>query len=66
MSGGDWPVFDREVRGRVRELALELLGKPSFRSADEWRWGRKGSLSLVMSGERAGLWHAYPVVTHTH
>ena len=56
MSGGDWQVFDREVRGRVRELALELLGKPSFRSADEWRWGRKGSLSLVMSGERAGLW----------
>lgn len=56
MSGGDWKVFDREVHGRVRELALELLGKPSFRSADEWRWGRKGSLSLVMSGERAGLW----------
>ena len=56
MSGGDWHAFDREVRVRVRELALELLSKPSFRSADEWRWGRKGSLSLVMSGERAGLW----------
>jgi putative DNA primase/helicase len=56
MSGGDWHAFDREVRGRIRELAMELLGKPGVRTADEWRWGRKGSLSLVMSGERAGLW----------
>ncbi len=56
MSGFDWHAFDREVRGRIRELALELLGKPGLRSADEWRWGRKGSLSLVMSGERVGLW----------
>ncbi|WP_395663733.1 toprim domain-containing protein, partial [Aestuariivirga sp.] len=56
MSGGDWHAFDREVRGQVRELALELLGKPGLRTPDEWRWGRKGSLSLVMSGERAGLW----------
>jgi putative DNA primase/helicase len=56
MSGGDWHTFDREVRGRICELALELLGKTSLRSADEWRWGRKGSLSLVMSGDRAGLW----------
>lgn len=56
MSGGDWHAFDREVRIRVRELALELLGKPGLRTPDEWRWGRKGSLSLVMSSERAGLW----------
>jgi putative DNA primase/helicase len=56
MSGGNWHAFDREVRVRVRELALELLGKPGLRTPDEWRWGRKGSLSLVMSGERAGLW----------
>ena len=50
MSGGDWHAFDREVRGRVRELALELLGKPSFRLADEWLWGRKGMMGL-RSGE---------------
>ncbi|MCX7347898.1 MAG: conjugal transfer protein TraA, partial [Alphaproteobacteria bacterium] len=56
MSGRDWQAFDREVRARVRVLALELLGKPGLRTPDEWRWGRKGSLSLVMSGERAGLW----------
>jgi putative DNA primase/helicase len=56
MSGCDWQEFDREVRGRIRELALELLGKPGLRTVDEWRWGRKGSLSLVMSGGRAGLW----------
>ena len=56
MSGGDWQVFDEELRRRVRDIALELLGKPQHRSGEEWRWGRKGSLSLVVSGGRAGLW----------
>ena len=27
-----------------------------MRSSREWRWGRHGSLSLVMSGAKAGQW----------
>lgn len=56
MSAAAWQVFDRELQHRIRELARELLGKPDSLTAEEWRWGRKGSLSLVVSGARAGLW----------
>ena len=56
MSGRDWQAFDAELRARVPELAVELLGKPSFRAGEEWRWGRKGSLSVVVSGDKAGMW----------
>lgn len=44
------------MRARAPELAVELLGKPSFRAGHEWRWGRKGSLSVVVSGDKAGMW----------
>jgi len=56
MSGWDWRAFDAELRARVPELVVELLGKPSFRVGQEWRWGRKGSLSVVVGGARAGMW----------
>ncbi|RDC69826.1 toprim domain-containing protein [Rhodovulum sp. 12E13] len=57
MSGRDWRAFDAELRTRVPELAVELLGKPTFRTGQEWRWGRKGSLSIIISGPRAGMWY---------
>jgi putative DNA primase/helicase len=56
MSGRDWRAFDAERRARVPELAVELLGKPTSRAGQEWRWGRKGSLSVVVGGARAGMW----------
>jgi len=56
MSGRDWRAFDAELRARVPELAVELLGKPTFRAGQEWRWGRKRSLSVVVGGARAGMW----------
>lgn len=48
--------FDAELRARVPELAVELMGRPSFRTRQEWRWGRKGSLSMVIAGAKAGVW----------
>jgi putative DNA primase/helicase len=56
MSRRDWQAFDAEVRARAPELAIELMGKPTFRADQEWRWGRKGSLSVVIAGARAGIW----------
>ena len=56
MSGWDWRAFDAELRAQVPDLAVELLGKPTFRAGQEWRWGRKGSLSVVVGGARAGMW----------
>ncbi len=56
MSGRDWQAFDAELRARAQELAVELLGNPSLRAGQEWRWGRKGSLSVVIAGAKAGMW----------
>ena len=56
MSGRDWQAFDAELRARAPELVVELLGKPTFRAGQEWRWGRKGSLAVVIAGPGAGMW----------
>ena len=56
MSGRDWQAFDAELRARAPEIAAELLGKPSSRTGQEWRWGRKGSLAVVIAGARTGMW----------
>ena len=48
MSGRDWQAFDAELLARAQELAVELLGKPSVRAGQEWRWGTKGSLAVVI------------------
>ena len=61
MSEPDWGAFDAELRARVPELALELLGNPTFRLGQEWRWGRKGSLSVVVSGDKAGMWFDHEI-----
>ena len=37
-------------------LLTELLGKPARRTARQWRWNRRGSLSAVVSGAKAGTW----------
>jgi putative DNA primase/helicase len=37
-------------------LLQDLLGKPSRRTARQWRWNRRGSLSAVMSGAKIGTW----------
>ena len=37
-------------------LLQDLLGKPSRRTARQWRWNRRGSLSAVMGGAKIGTW----------
>jgi hypothetical protein len=44
------------LRDRAGELGEAMLGAPSYRGRAEWRWGRRGSLALVVSGERRGQW----------
>ena len=45
------------LRARAAEVGEALLGPPAWRRRSELRWGRRGSLSLAVAGERAGLWH---------
>jgi len=51
------------LRARAGEVGEALRGPPSYRSRSEFRWGRKGSLSLAIAGERAGLWHDHEAGT---
>ena len=37
-------------------LLEELLSKPSRRTARQWRWNRRGSVSAVVHGAKAGTW----------
>jgi putative DNA primase/helicase len=39
---------------RIDSLALCILGKPTHRYPSEWRYGRRGSLSIVIRGDKRG------------
>ena len=52
-----------ELRNRLREdvegLAVDLLGEPSSRSGAELRFGRQGSLSVVIGRSKRGTWFSH-------
>jgi putative DNA primase/helicase len=47
------------LAGRTAELAIALLGEPNraISGRRELRFGRHGSLAVVIAGSKAGLWH---------
>ena len=61
---------------RMRDLARELVGgDPTHRGREEWRYGRRGSLAVVVAGPKCGSWHdheageggdALALVAHLH
>ncbi len=42
---------------QARQIGIILLGEPSMVSRHELRWGHHGSLSLKISGQKAGLFY---------
>jgi putative DNA primase/helicase len=46
----------RALDAAASEVALALLGEPSQRMRDQWRWGRHGSLSVEVGGVKRGTW----------
>ena len=42
---------------RANAIAEAILGEPSFRHPNEYRWGKRGSLSVRVSGKRRGFWY---------
>jgi hypothetical protein len=48
---------------RAQDLAVHLLGEPSYRGRGEWRWGSRGSFSLATAGPKRGLWHCHEAGT---
>ena len=43
----------------LKAVALEVLGQPTERRGNEWRYGRHGSLVVNISGQRAGSWRDF-------
>jgi putative DNA primase/helicase len=48
-----------ELTARAENAAQSLLGQPTGRSRGALRFGRKGSVEVIVSGSKAGLWHDY-------
>lgn len=67
LQGSSPPVTVREnflsfaevedqLRERIVQLAEELLGKPTSRSGDKLRFGKRGSVSVFISGDKQGVY----------
>jgi len=54
MSGAS--QFQSALIDRLPQLLYELLGKPAAKTGTEWRYRRKGSLSVRVDGAKAGQW----------
>lgn len=52
----DWEDFNAELRAHVPELVEDVMGPASIQSPREWRWGRQGSLSIIIAGAKTGVW----------
>ena len=53
----DLDAIRAELRARTEDVALELLGQPNRKLSrgKEWRWNRKGSVEVTLSGRDRGL-----------
>lgn len=47
------------LTAHAEAAAQRLLGEPTGRSRSALRFGRKGSVEVIVSGPKAGLWHDY-------
>ena len=64
MSGCfDLEKLRADLAAHAEAVAVALLGKPGTRSRGELRYGRKGSVAIVLAGKQAGLWHDHEVGT---
>jgi putative DNA primase/helicase len=55
----DMKTITTALMGRAAEVAIALLGEPNrqLSSKRELRFGRKGSLAVVVAGAKAGWWY---------
>jgi putative DNA primase/helicase len=55
----DAATVARTLADRAESIAPALLGEPTSKSRHELRWGRRGSVSLRLTGTKRGLWCDY-------
>lgn len=58
------PSIHDSLKERMPDLVQDLLGNPSSRSGIQWRFGRKGSISVTVNGSQKGLYSNFETGTH--
>lgn len=60
-SAGDLLMGDLSKRfaSFAGEVAVKLLGQPTYRTSTQLRWGRKGSFVVNIAGPRQGRFHSF-------
>jgi ATP-dependent exoDNAse (exonuclease V) alpha subunit len=58
------PHLHESLKEGIVELSQTLLGDPSSRSAYQYRFGRKGSISVMVSGSNQGLYSNFESGVH--
>ncbi len=56
MDGLALTTVNARLADQIDELAVALIGAPSSRTRDEWRFRAKGSLAVMIAGPRRGAW----------
>jgi putative DNA primase/helicase len=46
----------RALDDAAQHVAVSLLGEPTSRTRDAWRWGTHGSLAVEVAGSKRGRW----------
>ena len=53
------PQLADALADHIEAVAVELLGDPTQRAGNEWRWNRKGSLSVSVRGAKRGSFYSH-------
>jgi hypothetical protein len=53
----DAALIARALDDVAQQVAVSLLGEPTQRSRQQWRWGTRGSLALEIAGPKRARWH---------
>ncbi len=62
MTRPDMREVSRLLAERIEDLAMALLAaQPSMKDREEWRWGTKGSLAVVVFGDKRGQFFDHEV-----
>ncbi|MCX7121715.1 MAG: AAA family ATPase, partial [Gammaproteobacteria bacterium] len=57
----DAKLVEKNLALQVKEIARNILGEPNHSLSNDinWRYGSKGSLSVVVDGDKAGYFHNF-------
>lgn len=52
----DRDALSEAAKAQAEAIFQDLLGPPTSKKGNRWRWGKKGSFSATVAGPKAGAW----------